>query len=180
MHKSPTATPCAPDSPDTRTGLTKVFIGRSPRLPPGKMCTTLGHACIPSPTANWQMEWCKDWAVVLVPPLRRSKERYRLLQHWVGVIQELTNDGLVVTLLDQMNPQNPDEEVRISLAEIPEQDHLLLKPGSVLYWSIGYREDQGRPRERYSRIRARRLPVWSEDDLERGRACAQQVIADMK
>jgi len=96
------------------------------------------------------------------------------------VVQEVADDGLVVTLFDQTNRQYPEEDATISLSEIPEQDHPLLKPGAILYWSIGYREDQGQPRERVSSVRARRLPVWSDTDLERGRANAQKVIADIK
>jgi len=179
MHSSPTATPYSPQSRDTSTRFTAVLC-KQRRLQTIETHTTLDTASPRSPTSNWQVDWRKDWAPILVPPLPRSTVRFQLLQFWVGVVQELTDDALAITLLDQTNPQNPDEVVTISLTEIPEQDHTLLKPGAVLYWSIGYREDQGRPRERISRIRARRLPAWSEVDLERGRACAQKVMADLK
>lgn len=41
-------------------------------------------------------------------------------------------------------------------------------------------EVQGQPRERVSRIRVRRLPVWSEYDHDRSRANARKFIADLK
>lgn len=179
MYSVPTATPPAPESMDTRTWFTSMTC-KPLRLLPVKTCTTLDYASPQAPTAQRRVDLHKDWAPILVPPLRRSTERFRLLQLWVGVVQEVADDGLVVTLFDQTNRQYPEEDVTISLSEIPEQDHPLLKPGAILYWSIGYREDQGQPRERVSCVRARRLPVWSETDLERGRANAQKVIADLK
>jgi hypothetical protein len=178
MNSALTAIPSVPDSMDTFAWFTKV-IGKLPRLRPIETCTTLDYASSQVLTAHSRVDLHEDWAPVLVPPLRRSAdERFRLLQLWVGVVQEIVDDGLVVTLFDQTNRQYPEEEVTISISEIPEHDFPLLQPGSVLYWSIGYREGQGLPRERISRIRARRLPVWSENDLERGRVNAQKVIID--
>jgi len=179
MYSAPTATPFAPESMDTRTWFTSMNC-RPLRLQPIKTCMTLDYASSQALTAQRQVDFHKDWTPTLVPPLRRPTERFRLLQLWVGVVQEIADDGLVVTLFDQTNRQYPEEDVTISLSEIPEQDHPLLKSGAILYWSIGYREDQGQPRERVSCVRARRLPVWSETDLERGRANAQKVIADLK
>jgi hypothetical protein len=180
MYSASTATPFAPQNLDTRAWFSKV-IGKTPRLQPIATCITLDDACLQAPTAHRQVDLQKDWEPVLVPPLRWPTERFQLLQLWVGVVQEISdNGGLVVTLVDQTDHHYPDEEVTISLADVPEQDRPLLMPGAVLYWSISYREDQGQPRERVSRIRVRRLPAWSEGDLERCRANAQQIIADLK
>lgn len=179
MYSAPTATPSSPDSQDTYARFTNV-TGKPPRLLPIEMCTTLDDASSQALTGHWQVNLHEDWVPVMAPPLCRSTERFQLLQLWLGVVQEIADDSVVVTLFDQTNRQYPEEDVTISLSEIPEHDLPLLQPGSVLYWSIGYREGQGQPRERFSRIRARRLPVWNENDLERSRVNAQKIIADFK
>lgn len=112
---------------------------------------------------------------IVVPPLTSNTERFHLLQLWEGVVQEVRGDSVLVTLIDQTHLDYPDEEAEIAMAEIPEGDRHLVVPGAVLYWSVGYREGPGQPRERVSRIRFRRLPAWSKTDLDRAHANAQEL-----
>lgn len=113
--------------------------------------------------------------LVVPPPLTISTERFNLLQLWEGVIEEVRDDAILVTLIDQTNRNYPEEEAEISIAEIPEGDRYLVQLGAVFYWSIGYKEGPGQPRERVSRIRLRRLPAWSKRDIESARANAQEL-----
>ncbi len=112
---------------------------------------------------------------VVVLPLTSSTERFHLLQLWEGVVQEVREDSILVTLVDQTHRDYPDEEAELVMAEIPEGDRALVVPGAVLYWSVGYKEGPGQPRERISRIRLRRLPAWNKTDLDRARVNAQEL-----
>lgn len=112
---------------------------------------------------------------IVVPPLTNSAERFHLLQLWEGVVQEVREDSVLVTLIDQTHREYPDEEAELTMAEIPEGDRDLIMPGAVLYWSVGYKEGPGQPRERVSRIRFRRLPAWNKTDLDRAHANAQEL-----
>jgi hypothetical protein len=180
MYSSSTATPSVQHNLETGAWCARVlwkptckqFIGSS------TMLDNVGSHAL---TAYGQLDFHQNVTPVMVPPLQWTTERFQLLQLWLGVVQEVTdNGGLAVTLIDQTDHHYPDEEVTISLADIPEQDRPLIMQGAVLYWSISYREDQDQPRECVSRIRVRRLPTWSEGDLARSRAHAQQIIADLK
>lgn len=118
---------------------------------------------------------------IIVPPAPVAlKEPRRVLQLWEGVVQEVTGDAFVATLRDKTHPTYPEEEMSITLAEVPDDDQALIVPGAVFCWSIGYKEGPGQPRERFSRIRFRRLPGWSARELTDARARAHDVIASLR
>lgn len=112
---------------------------------------------------------------ILVPRTIQSKIAFRQLQRWDGIVQSVNAETLTAVIRDKTNPQNPNEQVEISLDEISPDDQPLVTPGAVFYWSIGYAEGPGKPRERVSRIRFRRLPAWSQNEL----ATAQTRIEDL-
>lgn len=102
--------------------------------------------------------------VVLTRPVS-SQNSFRLLQRWDGTVVSLDDDTFTAVIRDKTNPLNYDEEVTISFEEVPPEDHGLIMRGAIFYWSVGYSEGPGRPRERASRIRFRRLPAWSEREI---------------
>jgi len=103
------------------------------------------------------------------PVVIRSKsfgtEVFNLLQRWDGIVQSVDVESVRAIIYDRTNQDNPEEGVVLELAEIPPEDLHLAKPGAVFYWSIGYVEGPGTPRQRVSRIRFRRLPEWTKREL---------------
>ena len=61
--------------------------------------------------------------------------------------------------------EGPDQEAKISMNDLDDEEKTLVEPGAVFYWSIGY-ENRSSGRRRSSLIRFRRLPAWSEHDLK--------------
>jgi hypothetical protein len=185
MHSALTITPTRSEIVETRMGFAQV-LGKPRRPQPDREQSIPAGTTMALRNAGWKAlttlhhaETPEETAPIVVPPLRGLTERFHLLQLWEGVVQAITEDGLVVTLVDKTNRHYPDEEATIPLAEIPEDDYSLLQPGAVLYWSIGYKEGPGQPRERISRIRVRRLPAWSKADIARAHTRAQQLLADL-
>jgi hypothetical protein len=98
------------------------------------------------------------------PSLRPAQEHFRTLQKWEGYVIEVRKD----TFLARLTPivgEGLDQEAEIYLEEIEKDDHALIEPGAVFYWSIGYL-DRPSGRSRTSVIRFRRLPVWTKRELK--------------
>lgn len=109
------------------------------------------------------------WQATLVP-----QPKFTVLQAWEGTVREVREDSLVVVLKDQGDEPQPDEEAEVYFDEIDPEDHDLVAPGAIFYWSIGYRDGRS-GRERVSLIHFRRLPVYTDADRERARAAAKET-----
>jgi hypothetical protein len=118
--------------------------------------------------------------IILLPGPVALTESRRLLQLWEGLVQAVTGEVFIATLRDKTNPTYPEEEMSIALDEVPVDDRALVVPGAVFYWSIGYKEGPGQPREGFSRIRFRRLPGWSARELSDARGRARELIASLR
>lgn len=123
-------------------------------------------------------EWVEEsQKVCMIPDVTVLRKRYafQLLQLWEGKVIRVGKDNFTAILMDKSNPSKPEEEVIIDLQEVSEDDLPLLRPGAILYWSIGYEEDLGRPRQRVSRIRLRRLPGWTKRELDEAKRKAAKL-----
>jgi hypothetical protein len=78
-------------------------------------------------------------------------------------------------VIDGSDPSN-EEIVEFDIEEVSPGDHCLVEPGSVFYWSIGYRTDPSGERSRSSVLVFRRLPAWSAQELKR----AKEDAADLR
>ncbi len=107
----------------------------------------------------------------IATPLKRIKGDFRLLQMWEGrvISIDIDNNEFTAVISDKTNPDLPDEQVTLSIEDVPKNDLQLLNKGAVFYWSIGYADYPGRPRTRESRIRFRRLPKWTHRELVKAR-----------
>ena len=83
-----------------------------------------------------------------------------------GTVIEYNELELTARLEDITNPDNPDEMVTLSLDEIENGDQSLIQPGAMFLWHIGYRTGTNYPRERFSKIKFRRLAKWTEDETQ--------------
>jgi len=91
------------------------------------------------------------------------------LQTWEGYVEAVDepNKLIRVRLCDLEKTGTSDEEIaEISFDEIYQDDLELVRPGAVFRWIIGYREQPFGRRERVSSFVFRRLPSWTESDLE--------------
>jgi len=94
-----------------------------------------------------------------------QERKFQLLQIWEGIVGKVTEEEFIASLQDKTNPSNPEEGVEISLGEVSDEDRNLVRPGAVFYWSIGYEDSLGFPRQRVSRIRFRRLSGWTPQEI---------------
>lgn len=97
--------------------------------------------------------------------------RFVLARQWEGVVAEVGDASFVAVIKDLSDPRIEEEDVELSINGVRADDLPLLKPGAVFYWSIGD-EDTPRGRERKSLVVFRRLPGWTERDLQRVKARA--------
>lgn len=103
--------------------------------------------------------------------------RFTVLQSWEGVVVSVSDAEFTATLVDRTDRENPEEEVVIGIEEISEDDRKLIKPGAVFYWSMAYKDAPGEPRRRVSQIRFRRLPAWSQYDIDQAARRASELAA---
>jgi hypothetical protein len=102
-----------------------------------------------------------------VIPLPRRVGRLHLkpIQTWEGVVEAIDDTRLVARLYDRRGSGRP-EEAEFPLSDVADGDRGLVVRGAVFYWTIGYLTSSGGQRTRTSTIRFRRLPVWTDDELQ--------------
>ena len=76
---------------------------------------------------------------------------------------------------DITSPENPDEEVWLSFNEIQDSDLEQLTVGDSFVWYIGYQQGPLVSRQSFSKIRFRRLPVWSQREIEVASSRAKEL-----
>jgi len=108
--------------------------------------------------------------------LLQPQPRFVSLQRWEGYVVELKGDTFIARLADLDRSDAFEEQAEIDIREIREDDRSLLRLGGSFYWTIGYRAAVSGQRERVSIIRFRRLPDFTEEDIARAQAEAEQAI----
>jgi hypothetical protein len=105
--------------------------------------------------------------LVRLPSILKSKWKVRVLQQWVGRVEQVNMARFIAYIVDATNSRNPAEQVEFDLSEVSESDRVLVAAGAVFYWSIGYRDTPGGQRERISALRFARHPRFSEGEVNR-------------
>lgn len=120
---------------------------------------------VPESATNYHLHETPEH--LIPPPTSYLKGNFKLLQSWEGRVlkTDSVNREFTAIVTDKTNPSANDEQITLSIDEIPPDDLSLLVPGATFYWSIGYADYPGRPRSRESRIRLRRLPRWTQTEL---------------
>jgi len=116
--------------------------------------------------------------VIFLPKLKlKPQSNLIILQKWEGTVIEIdkSKDECRAHLKDLINPENPDEEITFSIEEISESDIDLVKPGAIFYLYIGYEKRPNGQRLRISEIRFRRLPAWTEKEIEEAKKEAEEL-----
>jgi len=108
------------------------------------------------------------------PPVRLSFEP---LQEWEGYVIAITKDGFVGRLLDTTRGDRMEnEEADFPFDDVSISDRELVKPGAVFRWSLGYEKTSSGNRKKASSVVFRRLPIFTQLEIQRGLEEAQAVI----
>lgn len=119
--------------------------------------------------------WREGMLPVFLPyRFEKDHERFIPLQKWEGVVLEVGPETFSARLAD-LTRSSPEEEAEFPVDEISNADWALLQPGGVFYWTIGYSNDRFGQRKRESRIRFRRLPAWTAEEIEGARREADDI-----
>lgn len=114
------------------------------------------------------------------PVVRRAPKRREHVvvhQQWEGYVESVSTSGFRALLVDTSGGEDSEERTEIDLDEVSDFDRPLIEPGAVFYWSVGYRVRTSGQREGMSVIRFRRLPTWTEEELDDARAAANEAMA---
>ena len=110
-----------------------------------------------------------------ISPLERESyyshtlaSRLQVLQSWEGAVTHIDpmQGFFVAKLYDLTRPSENVKEAELELCDVSPNDRDLLKVGGIFRWMIGYRRQSYGQQERVSAIVFRRLPAWSERDIE--------------
>ena len=111
---------------------------------------------------------------IALPRSTQAQPHFHALQKWQGTVSEVTGSTFTARLLDLMEASG-EEVAEFDLEEVSVGDHGLVEPGAVFYWSIGYRTEPSGSRSRTSVLVFRRLPAWSDKDLQRADSRASEL-----
>ncbi|HXX95360.1 MAG TPA: hypothetical protein VEN81_17190 [Planctomycetota bacterium] len=100
---------------------------------------------------------------------KRISRQFNVLQKWQGEVQsvERAEKEFVAVTRDLEDESRSDENVTFSFDEVPKADWSLILPGAVFYWSVGYEQDEMGTVYGKSLVRFRRLPPWSDREIQR-------------
>jgi hypothetical protein len=115
-------------------------------------------------------------SVVWVPVMPLSHDNFDVLQKFEGTVVSITNDSFIARLVDNTHG-GLEEEAEIPLAEVTCGDRELVEPGAMFYWVIGYRREAYGQISRSSVIRFKRVPSWSDADIERAKKEAETFLS---
>jgi hypothetical protein len=99
--------------------------------------------------------------------------RFIPLQEWEGRVLEIDQDlhAFRVELIDRTGAQ-ANHVAEFWTDDVPGADRELLQRGAIVYWSVGYQDDEFGSRSRSSQLRIQRLPRVGEDT---GRAAERRA-----
>jgi hypothetical protein len=109
-----------------------------------------------------------------LPPSSDGLEYFRAIQKWEGHVIQVGKDSFSARLIP-IAGEGPDQEAEIYMEEVAPDDRSLVEPGAVFYWSIGYLDKPSGTRLRASVLRFRRLPVWTQRELENATIKADEL-----
>jgi hypothetical protein len=102
------------------------------------------------------------------------------LQEWEGCVVETQATTFTATLIDITDRRKFEDEVaEFALTDLSDDDLLLLRPGAIFRWLIGYERHPSGTKRRASSVVFRRLPNWSENDLSRAKQEAKSLVEEI-
>jgi len=99
-----------------------------------------------------------------------------IIQLWEGTVLSRDEQFMDVRLSDKTG-EGPDHAARIDLQWVPEQDIDLVRPGAVFYLSL-FRATSGGTIRNSQELRFRRVPNWSETQIERAQKYSDELFPE--
>jgi hypothetical protein len=104
-----------------------------------------------------------------------DKNYFITLRKWEGVVEAILESSFVARIKDVAN-EVPDERVEIDFDELTNVDEKrLIKIGAIFSWTMGYHVSLGGTRKRQAVLIFRRMPKWTEDNIQRGCKVADEM-----
>lgn len=116
------------------------------------------------------------------PTVQRAlgPEKFRVLQQFEGTVQKVNEECVLAVLRDWPGNSDTEEYAEIELEEFSPVDRPRLEPGSVFYWTIGYRTDRYGTQTRVSEFRLRRARPLTDAERQRAQRDATALSSLMK
>lgn len=105
-------------------------------------------------------------------------QRYILLKKYEGFVTGRTQETFSARLSESRS-NYPEIEAEFDLEELSEIDRNLVVKGAQMVWTIGY-SYAGSTRKRESLIYLRRLPPWTDSELEQGMKAAEDLTSGIR
>lgn len=109
-------------------------------------------------------------------PKNNDLIKEEIIQQWSGVVERVSGQDVVVVLQDLTDTTMPDERVTLDIREFDSNDSELLRPGAMFFWYMGYRQGRKSTKQRFSLFRFRRLPNWTQRELDLARSKAKEMF----
>lgn len=111
------------------------------------------------------------------------QSRFLTSQKWEGTVISVGEETFFARLRDLTDRVTKDEdEAELPTRDVSPDDMELFKTGAQFYFSVGYRISEYGNYERSSRIRFRRLPRWSPNEVisafERAKAIVKRFLIE--
>ncbi len=98
---------------------------------------------------------------------------------WEGAVISIEDETFHARLVD-MSEQAEDEEAEFPISDVSDDDRALLQEGANFYFSVGYLVSESGSRQRCARMRFRRMPKWSPDEIIEAHARAKGLRSRLK
>lgn len=110
---------------------------------------------------------------------KEPRSNFLTLQAWEGVVTAVDRESFGVRLVD-LTAAESDEEAEIDFEQVSDDERKFIVIGAVFLLHVGYATSDGGQRNPTSILRFRRLPVWTEAELESARINAQKLLDEIR
>lgn len=91
---------------------------------------------------------------------------FKAMESWVGRVTEIDKkSGQFIAIVVSDLHSETRERAEFTFAEISEDDQLLVAPGAMFYWSVGYQINEYGGRMTASTLRFQRIRHWTRKEL---------------
>jgi hypothetical protein len=104
--------------------------------------------------------------VIPIPRRLVPRQRTQVMQQWEGTVVEVSSNSFGARLQSLTTAEEPEEWATLQMDDVTEDERHLIQPGGVFYWSVGYLIEPHGQRRTASTIYFRRLPRWTDRELE--------------
>jgi len=110
-----------------------------------------------------------------------KEDYFKAIRNWEGVVESVDGTTFTATMRDMADSEDRGEEIfDFELEDVDLGDRDLLAPGAIFYFTLGYKIDSHQTRYKGTRMMFRRLPQWSNRDIERIDARTEHLLTQLR